>query len=173
MQIPKQKFREAVFLILYSHDMAEPAPNEIIKLVSKELKISKKAAELAFEKFLTIRPNIAKIDENISIAATEYAFERIQRIERNILRLGIFEMELDDEIPPKVAIAEGIRLARKFSTKESANFINAVLDHRFRELQGLEADREKIKETLEKMIEREKSIENEFDSDSSLNHQEE
>lgn len=60
--------------------------------------------------------------------STSYEFERIPRIERNVLRLGVYEIMYDSDIPPKVAIAEAIRLTRKFATPESATFVNAILD---------------------------------------------
>jgi N utilization substance protein B len=49
-------------------------------------------------------------------------------VERNLLRLGAYEIYFSKSVPPKVAISEAVRLARKFASSESANFINAILD---------------------------------------------
>lgn len=70
----------------------------------------------------------SEIDEVITKASTEYSFERISRVERTILRLGFFELFFDETLPPKIVIAEAIRLCRKFGTPESAQFVNAILD---------------------------------------------
>ncbi|HSX14156.1 MAG TPA: transcription antitermination factor NusB, partial [Chlamydiales bacterium] len=72
-----------------------------------------------------IRERLSEIDEKISLYSTDYAFERISLVEKTILRLGIFELE---RLPPPIAIAEAIRLTRKFGTPESAQFVNAILD---------------------------------------------
>lgn len=64
----------------------------------------------------------------------QYAWERVPAVEKAILRLGAYELcSVEGKVPPKVALAEAIRLARKFSTRESARFINAVLDALYQE----------------------------------------
>jgi N utilization substance protein B len=55
-------------------------------------------------------------------------------VDRNILRLAVYELMLDAEVPPKVAINEAIEIAKKFGTAESGRFINGVLDRIHREL---------------------------------------
>ncbi len=50
------------------------------------------------------------------------------RIERNVLRIAVFEMGFVDDVPPKVAINEAIELAKSYGTEESPGFVNAVLD---------------------------------------------
>nr|NGX48373.1 hypothetical protein [Chlamydiota bacterium] len=59
--------------------------------------------------------------------AIGYELERISRIERSILRLGLYEL-LYTDLPDKVAITEAIRLTRKFATAEGGAFVNALLD---------------------------------------------
>jgi N utilization substance protein B len=71
---------------------------------------------------------LTDIDVHISAMSTEYAFDRISRVERTILRLSLFELLFDPQVPPRVAVAEGIRLCRKFGTPESSQFVNAILD---------------------------------------------
>ena len=76
-----------------------------------------------------------------------YDFDRIQTVTKNILRLAVFELFFDPSIPPKVAIAEAIRLSRKFSTPESAAFVNALLDHLYRQSRGEEGNQQKLEQT--------------------------
>ncbi len=66
------------------------------------------------------------LDAKIAAASQEYALDRISKVERNVLRLGVFELQ--SELPPKVALSEAIRLCRKFGSPEGADFVNAVLD---------------------------------------------
>ena len=79
-----------------------------------------------------------------------YEFERIQTVERNILRLAVFEIFFDNgTVPPKVALAEAMRLARKFSTYESTSFINAILDAIYKDSLGEKVDAKQLIQTSE------------------------
>ncbi len=64
----------------------------------------------------------------IAQTAFGYEFDRIPHVERAVLRLGIYELYFSNEVPPKVAISEAVRLAKKFATIESSRFINGILD---------------------------------------------
>jgi N utilization substance protein B len=128
MAIPLQKFREIVFQVLFSYDLGYSIEEDIVSMMMSEISISKKIALEASSKALQILEKRMDIDQLITKASTSYAFERIQNVEKNVLRLGVYELLYDPTIPSKVAISEAIRLSRKFSSPESANFINAILD---------------------------------------------
>ncbi|MBF8262374.1 MAG: nusB [Parachlamydiales bacterium] len=128
MPLPAQKFREMVFQMLYADDFSQGEEADVVELLMHELKVTKKAAREAHAKVVAIREKLSEIDDRIRPASTEYQFERISRVEKNVLRLGIYELCYDDSLPPKVAISEAIRLCRKFGTPESAQFVNAILD---------------------------------------------
>ena len=127
MSIPKRKFREVVFQLLYSHDLSAVAEEETLPMLGDKLKVSRTHMQEASERVQKIKDHMEELDQMIRDHAKGYEFERIQRVERNILRLGFYELMFDTELPPKVAIAEAIRLAKKFSTPESVKFVNAVL----------------------------------------------
>jgi N utilization substance protein B len=127
MPLPPQKFREAVLQILYSQDF-DGCEEEIIPFMMQELKTTRRAMADAQARVKEILSQLPEIDARITKGSTEYSFERISRVERTILRLGLFEILFDASIPPKVAIAEAVRLCRKFGTPESAQFVNAILD---------------------------------------------
>ncbi len=128
MALSQEKLREVVFHMIYSHDFAQNEAEDMIPFLMRQLEMSKKNICSAQEKAAAVCQKISEIDPQIAGAATEYALDRIPGIEKNILRLGVYEICFDEAIPPKVAIAEAIRLARKFATPESAAFVNAVLD---------------------------------------------
>ncbi|MBU6384189.1 MAG: transcription antitermination factor NusB [Verrucomicrobia bacterium] len=127
MALPPQKVREAVFQILFMSDFA-PIEEEMVAFMMAEMKTTRREIVGALARVKEILEHLPDIDAAISRAATDYAFDRISRVERTILRLGLFELLFDRSIPQAIAIAEGIRLARKFGTVESAQFINAILD---------------------------------------------
>ena len=80
--------------------------------------------------------NCPKIDKIIAKSAPEWPLEQITIIDRNILRLGLYELLLGsrDEVPPKVAINEAIELAKSFSGESSGKFVNGVLGTVYREI---------------------------------------
>ncbi len=80
--------------------------------------------------------NIERIDEIISKAAPQWPLEQITIVDRNVLRLGLYELIFSnrEEVPPKVAINEAIELAKTFGGDSSGKFINGVLGTVYREL---------------------------------------
>ncbi len=128
MALPPQKFREIVFQLLYSQDFAPIDSAESIPFMMHELKVTRRAMCEVHERIEKILEKFPEIDQKIEASSVAYSFERISRVEKTILRLGVFELLFDDAIPEKVAIAEAIRLARKFGTPESSQFVNAILD---------------------------------------------
>lgn len=70
----------------------------------------------------------ATIDEKITRYTANYELKRISAVDRNILRMAIYEMLYADDVPPIVAINEAIDIAKKFGTEESGKFVNGVLD---------------------------------------------
>lgn len=75
-----------------------------------------------------IHINLALIDEKISQYATNWQIKRMAIIDRNILRLGVFELLYTPDIPPKVSINEAVDLAKKYGDLESSKFVNGILD---------------------------------------------
>ncbi len=75
-----------------------------------------------------LRPYLADIDQKLATVVHNYTPERLDRVDRAILRLGTYELLFDDEVPAAVAINEAIELARAFGTTESPGFVNGVLD---------------------------------------------
>ena len=78
--------------------------------------------------------NQTKSDQVISQFAEHWDLERMAVVDRNILRLAVYELLWTADVPPKVAINEAIEIAKKFGTKESSRFINGVLDRIHKEL---------------------------------------
>jgi N utilization substance protein B len=72
--------------------------------------------------------HMQEIDKKISKYAANWQLERMAFVDRNIMRLGCFELIFREDIPPKVAINEAVELAKKYSGSESGKFVNAILD---------------------------------------------
>jgi len=93
-----------------------------------------------------VKDNLEVIDKIIEKTAPEWPIAQINILDRNVLRIGIFELlyENKDEVPPKVAINEAIELAKNFGGENSRKFINGVLGTVYREIGG--GDEEKPSE---------------------------
>ncbi len=159
VSLPQQKFREIVFQLLYSKDMGKADEEDMIPLLMKQLSVTRKSVRQAQEYVNKILGHLKALDKMLAKASFSYAFERIQSVERNILRLGLFELVYDPAVPPKVAITESLRLAKKFGTPESAAFVNAILDNIYKDTQGIKIDQNQISTTSEALIQSESRAE--------------
>lgn len=77
---------------------------------------------------LGIESQLKNIDEKISQYAANWQLKRMAVIDRNILRIGVYELLYADDIPPKVTINEAVELAKKYGDLESGKFVNGILD---------------------------------------------
>jgi len=103
-----------------------------------------------------VAKNVKKIDNLIKKCAPEWPIDQIAKIDKAVIRLGIFELLFSDEVPPKVAINEAVEVAKIFGSESSSKFVNGVLGTVFREH---EKEIEKLREgTKPKGKEKEREI---------------
>ena len=77
-----------------------------------------------------------EIDRMIGERTIGWRFERLALIDRNILRIGVFELLFSDEVPPEVAMDEAVELAKRFGTEQARAFINGILDRIWQDAKG-------------------------------------
>jgi N utilization substance protein B len=82
-----------------------------------------------------VRENLTALDAQIQGASKNWRLERMARVDRNLLRLALYELKHVDDVPAKVAINEAIEIAKRYGTNESSAFVNGILD-RCREVLG-------------------------------------
>ena len=87
-----------------------------------------------FELIKGVESHLAEIDELITKTAPEWPLGQITIVDRNILRLGIYELMFGHEVPPKVAINEAVELGKTFGGESSGKFINGVLGTLYKQL---------------------------------------
>jgi N utilization substance protein B len=90
--------------------------------------------------------NIDEIDKFIIKYATEWPLDQITTVDRNVLRLGVYELSFDKNIPAKVAINEAIEIAKAFGGESSGKFVNGVLGAIYKEIPAKEVDLKKAEE---------------------------
>jgi N utilization substance protein B len=96
--------------------------------------------------------NNDEIDANITKYATEWPLDQITIVDRNILRIGVYELKIDNDIPAKVAINEAIEVGKTFGGEASGKFINGVLGAIYKDMQndGLEDESSSVEKKEEK-----------------------
>src|SRR3989344_5914426 len=124
---------------LYEWDFSGKKEEALTKIVEKN--ISEYGPGLENTNFVWqlingVKGHLAQIDKIIEQAAPEWPLEQITIVDRNVLRLGLFELlySKKEEVPPKVAINEAIELAKTFGGESSGKFINGVLGTVFKNL---------------------------------------
>lgn len=143
---------------LYEWDFNKKPVDTLKEMVAhniKEFAPGLKDDEFAYGLVEGVVKNQADIDAKIVKTAPEWPLEQITTVDRNILRIGIYELQYDKQIPPKVAINEAIELAKTFGGEASGRFVNGVLGTLYRQLGGEEAD----EMTAEKMAARKAALE--------------
>jgi len=133
----RRRSREHALQILYQWDMRKQPVDESIDAFYSTLSSEDGAPPLPRDEFLEslVRGTVERageIDALISGHAEHWRLERMPAVDRNILRLAIYEMR-HTETPAAVVIDEALELARRFSTEESVQFVNGVLDAVHRE----------------------------------------
>ena len=122
--------RSIAMQALFEWDFREQPADILPVIIDRDLKeFGPGLDETAFAKKIIedVHKNIDAIDELITKYAPQWPIEQITIIDRNILRIGIYELKFNDEVPPKVAINEAIELAKNFGGPASGRFINGVL----------------------------------------------
>ena len=131
----RRKAREVALQFLYQLDLNgddDPIPHD--EEFWARHPVDDETRAFADARVRGVKGNQAKIDHAISQFAEHWDLERMAVVDRNILRLAVYELLWTAEVPPKVAINEAIEIAKKFGTKESSRFINGLLDRIHKEL---------------------------------------
>ena len=127
----RTKAREYVLQMLYQVDITGGAWQDTLKTFWESNDQGDISAELkgfSAQLFEGVIEHMQEIDKKISKYAANWQLERMAFVDRNIMRLGCFELVFREDIPPKVAINEAVELAKKYSGSESGKFVNAILD---------------------------------------------
>jgi len=121
--------REAAVQFLYQVDTHKPAEVETaLAEFWKQNEEPQNVRDFANDLLRGALEKKPEIDAKIASLADNWDFERLAVVDRNILRLALYEMLFRPEIPPVVSINEAIEIAKKFSTAESGKFVNGLLD---------------------------------------------
>lgn len=124
----RREAREFLLAALYRREHVDAPLDEMLAEV--EPGDQRDYIETVFEGILE---RLDEIDRMIGERTVGWRFERLALIDRNILRLGVYELLYLDEVPPEVAMDEAVELAKKFGTEQARSFVNGILDRIWKE----------------------------------------
>jgi N utilization substance protein B len=125
----RRKGRELAVQALYQIELSGEASADALRAFFADSEAGSRAKEFGAALVAGVRESLPRIDALIADAVEHWRFERLSRVDLNVLRLATYELLQRDEVPTSVAIDEAIEIARRFGTEESAVFVNGVLDH--------------------------------------------
>ena len=125
----RRELREYTFKLLFHGNFYEGAELEeqIANFLENEEGLDEASRQLLAGKSKEIFPLIPQLDEKIAAVAKGWKLNRMGKVELTILRLALYEMLYDDQVPGKVAINEAVELAKKYGGAESPQFVNGIL----------------------------------------------
>ncbi len=130
----RHESREHIFRMLFRRDFyaadewREQAERYLNSLEEQEgRQLSEEDKQALLDKTLAVCDKAADLDERIDEAAEGWKTKRMGKVDLTVLRLALYEMAYDEEVPTKVAINEAVEIARKFGGDESPSFVNGVL----------------------------------------------
>jgi N utilization substance protein B len=123
----RRKARTVALQTLYELDCSTHKPKEVLARLREETALPDEAADFAQSLINGVLQNKKNIDDMIRKVAPAFPVEQITTIDRNILRLAIFEILFDNRVPVKAAINEAVELAKSFGSDTSQRFVNGVL----------------------------------------------
>lgn len=125
----RHKAREAALQLLYIREFVEDTANSGMEDFWRlNGQTSPRLQAFALQIFDGVIKHIPEIDEALQTASVNWRVKRMSLIDRNILRIAVFELLFVEDIPFKVSLDEAIELGKRFGTKDSWSFINGVLD---------------------------------------------
>lgn len=126
----RRELREQIFKFIFRVEfnaMEEMAEQEKLFFEDYELAIKNEDAAYISEKSNKILQRLEEIDGLINQYAKGWTTERMSKVDLTIIRLAVYEIKFDEDVPAGVAINEAVEIAKKFGQEESAGFVNGVL----------------------------------------------
>ncbi|HEX6109513.1 MAG TPA: transcription antitermination factor NusB [Ktedonobacteraceae bacterium] len=123
----RRQARMIALQTLYEYDTVQHSPEEVLQRHIEDRHLQPKIVVYARELVLGVYDHLAEIDAHIQSAAQEWPLQQMARIDKNILRLAIYEILFNNTVPAKAAINEAVELAKIFGSNTSSRFINGVL----------------------------------------------
>ena len=124
----RRKSRESALQVLYQLNITKQDVTTALARFQEHFLANEEADDFLKQLVLGVLENLPQLDRLIEQYSENWRLDRINTIDRNILRMALFELLYCKEIPPKVTINEAIDLGKRFGSEDSGSFINGILD---------------------------------------------
>lgn len=135
----RRQARRIALQVLYEYDTAHHDVEAVLQRHTEDRRLDPRVVEFASNLVHGVLANLSQIDAEIQGAAQEWPLSQMARIDKNILRVAIFEILFNNAVPAKAAINEAVELAKTFGSDTSSRFVNGVLGTIFSRAQGTPA----------------------------------
>lgn len=123
----RRTMREHIFKVIFSMEFNNEEFEERMDVYLSHLEASEDSKTYIRNKGIKISSKLAEIDQSISENATKWSISRMAKVDISILRLAVYEINYDEDIPTNVAINEAVEIAKKYGGDHSASFVNGIL----------------------------------------------
>ncbi len=124
---PRTKARGVALQALYEIDIADHGIGTVLEALFEDTELEEHLQDFALTIVSGIVPLRTMLDKHIADHAPEWPIDQVSIIDRNLLRIALWEFAVDGETPVKVAINEAVELAKKFGSDSTPRFVNGVL----------------------------------------------
>lgn len=124
---PRTRARSLALQVLYEVDIANHPPADVFRFRLEDAPLSNELSDFARQIIFGVLPLTSNLDHLIAKYAPEWPLDQIAAIDRNILRMALWEFAVLQETPIKVAINEAVELAKMFGSDSAPRFVNGVL----------------------------------------------
>jgi transcription antitermination factor NusB len=136
----RRRARELALQVLFHMEYNPGDPGESFERVCESFGPPRDVRAYSREVVVGVWENKGTLDRLIRGSSKNWRVERMSRVDRNILRMAIYEVLYRKDVPPKVSIDEAVELGKQYGTEESGAFINGILDHIYNQLKAEEVD---------------------------------
>jgi N utilization substance protein B len=137
----RRKAREVALQILYQIDISKTNAKEAIDLFWMSFDNPENVREFSTQLILGVTDNIETIDKLINECSENWSLRRMAKVDKNILRMAVYELLYCKNIPPKATLNEAIDLGKYYGSENSSSFINGILDALYAKLRESDEDR--------------------------------
>jgi N utilization substance protein B len=127
MKSQRREARELAMKILYQVEVGQRPLAEVMETTTEAVRIPEEEREYIEGVVHGVLDMRTELDQIIGDLATGWKLERIAQVDRNILRVALYEIQRRSEIPESVSVNEAVEMAKKYSTSESGRFVNGIL----------------------------------------------
>lgn len=120
--------RESALQMLFAMEAGGGSAERVVAAYWRETPGDPEGREYADQVVRGVAGELTAVDEAIRKASTNWRLERMARVDRNVLRLGAWELMRSDDVPRAVILDESVELAKRFGSEDSGAFVNGVLD---------------------------------------------